>query len=298
MSDNTENLFDDEFLKKLEMLHIVSRKIAVGTMRAERRTKKIGSGIEFADHRSYSPGDDFRNLDWNIFMRTRKLFLRLFEEEEDLHVYLLVDCSHSMELGIDGNSKLRYARKLAATLAYIALANLDRVAIVPFNSRLTGRLPPSRGRGQIYKVFKFLEALEGGGQTSTREAFRNFVTQNPRRGVACVISDFYDPDGFEEGLNLLRYHKHDVIAMQIYDEAELNPALRGDLHLVDCETGELREVTITAALMKRYREAFFAFCDEIEDFCTKRRLLYFKAPVQEPFDELVLRVFRAGGFLK
>ncbi|MBH22918.1 MAG: DUF58 domain-containing protein [Myxococcales bacterium] len=297
MSD--ENLFSDEFLKKLEILYIISRKIASGQMRAERRTKKIGSGIEFADHRNYVPGDDFRNLDWMIYARTRKLLLRLFEEEEDLYIYLLVDCSESMSLeGPSGLTKFQYAKMLAAALAYIGLSNLDRVAVVPFNAKLTGRLPPSRGRGQIHKIFKFLGPLESGGQTDIKEAFRTFVTQNKRRGIATVISDFYDPQGFQEGLNFLRYQKFEPIVMQVYDEAELNPALRGDLQLVDCETGAIRDVTVTAALLERYREAFFEYCDELEEFCVKRRLLYFRAPVQEPFDELVLRVFRAGGFLK
>lgn len=296
MSD--ENLFDEEFLKKLEVLHIISRKIASGAARAERRTKKIGSGIEFADHRAYSPGDDFRNLDWNIYMRTRKLLLRLFEEEEDLYIYFLVDCSSSMGLGVDGESKLRYAKQVAAALAYVGLANLDRVAVVPFNTKLTGRLPPSRGKGQVYKVFKFLEKLRGEDSTQIKDAFRAFVSQNKRRGLAVVLSDFYDPEGFEEGLNFLRYQKFEVVAVQIYDEVELDPALRGDLSLVDCETGEVRDVTITASLMKQYREAFEAFCGELEEFCTKRRLLYFRAPIQEPFDDLVLRVFRAGAFLK
>ena len=293
-----DTIFTDEFLKKLEVLHIISRKIASGAIRAERRTKKIGSGIEFADHRNYTLGDDFRNLDWTIYARTRKLLLRLFEEEEDLYIYLLVDCSASMGMGLDGEHKLRYAKKLAAALAYIGLSNLDRVAVIPFNSRLTARLPPARGRGQIYKIFNFLSSMEVGGETNIKDAFRTFVTQNKRRGVATVISDFYDPQGFQEGLNFLRYQKFEPIVMQIYDEAELNPALRGDLELVDCETGELREVTVTAALLKRYREAFFEYCDELEEFCVKRQLLYFRSPIQEPFDELVMKVFRAGGFLK
>ncbi len=296
MSDN--NLFDEAFVKKLEVLHIVSRKIASGQIRAERRSKKIGSGIEFADHRAYSPGDDFRHLDWSLYMRTRKLMLRLFEEEEDLYIYLLVDCSRSMSLGVDHNHKLRYAKKLAAALAYIGLANLDRVAIIPFNTKLTDRLPPSRGRGQIYKVFRFLEKLESDGETSIKEAFKTFTSQNKRRGLAAVISDFYDPEGFAEGLNFLRYQKYEVIAMQIYDEAELNPALRGDLSLVDCETGQAREVTVTAGLMDQYRQAFHDFSKELEEFCTKRQLLYFQAPIQENFDEVVMRVFRAGGFLR
>jgi uncharacterized protein (DUF58 family) len=293
-----ENLFTDEFLKKLEVLHIISRKIASGQMRAERRTKKIGSGVEFADHRSYAPGDDFRRLDWGIYMRTRKLLLRLFEEEEDLHIYILVDCSRSMGLGLEGNTKLRYAKKLAAALSYIGLANLDRVSVVPFHTKVSDRLPPSRGQGQIYKIFKFLEKLGTGSDTQLKESFQTFVSQNKRRGMAVVISDFYDPDGFEEALNLLRYQKYEVIALQVYDQSELNPALRGELSLVDCETGELREVTITASLMKQYRAAFEGFCKDIEEFCTKRRLLYFRAAVQEDFDEVVLRIFRAGAFLK
>lgn len=293
-----EKLFTDEFLTKLEVLYIISRKIASGAMRAERRTKKIGSGIEFADHRNYSVGDDFRNLDWTIYARTRKLLLKLFEEEEDLYIYFLVDCSGSMTLGIGEETKLRYAKTLAAALSYIGLSNLDRVSVVPFNTKLTDRLPPSRGRGQIYKVFRFLESLESGGQTSTRDAFKTFVTQNKRRGVVVVLSDFYDPQGFVDGLNFLRYQKFEPMVVQIYDEAELNPALRGDLHLVDCETNEVREITVTAELMRRYRKAFDEFSEELEDFCVKRRMLYFKAAIQEPFDEMILRVFRAGGFLR
>ncbi len=293
-----ESLFTPAFVKRLEVLYIISRKIASGQMRAERRAKKIGSGLEFADHRAYSPGDDFRNLDWNIYMRTRKLLLRLFEEEEDLYIYMLVDCSASMALGVDGATKLKYAKELAAALSYIGLANLDRVSVIPFNTKLTGRLPPSRGRGQIYKVFKFLDTLESGGSTSIRDSFRTFVTQNKRRGLAVVISDFYDPDGFVEGMNFLRYNKFEVIAMQLYDKAELNPALRGDLSLVDCETGEERDITVTASMLKAYRAAFDEFSGELEEFCTKRQLLYFRSAIQEPFDDLVLRVFRAGGFLK
>lgn len=296
MSD--ENLFNEEFLKKLEMLYIISRKIASGAMRAERRTKKIGSGIEFADHRNYTMGDDFRNLDWNIYARSRKLLLRLFEEEEDLYIYFLVDASESMTMGVGGAHKFRYAKQLAGALSYIGLANLDRVSVIPFNTKLTARLPPARGRGQIYKIFKFLNTIEPGGETSIKDAFKTFVSQNKRRGVAVVLSDFYDPDGFVEGLNFLRYQKFEPIVMQLFDETELSPALRGDLQLVDCETGDVRDVTVTAGLMKRYRQAFDEFSTELEDFCVKRNLLYFRAPIQQPFDEVVMRVFRAGGFLK
>ena len=291
------SLFDDKFLKKIEYLYIVSKKIFAGTLRAERKTRKVASGIEFADHRNYSPGDDFRYLDWNIYGRTEKLLVRLFEEEEDLYVYFLIDTSHSMTLGGSG-SKLDYAKRVAASLSYIALSNMDRVCIVPYNSALEGRLPPSRGKAQIFKVFDFLDKVKSGAHTNLRESFKKFVAQNKRRGIAVVISDFYDPEGYEQGLNMLRYQKFDTYAIHLVDDEELKPDLRGDLELVDCETGGRRRVTVTPRLIERYRQAHREYCEEIEDFCMKRRMLYFRTPIQVPFDELILRVFRAGGFLK
>lgn len=288
--------FDEKFLRRLEYLYIMSKKIASGQARAQRKTQIVGSGLEFADHRNYSPGDDMRNLDWKVFGRTGKLFLKLFEEEEDLHIYFLVDCSASMHLGTP--DKLSYAKSIAAALAYIGLSNMDRVCIIPFSSRLDGRMPPTRGKAQIFKIFDFLSSIEVGQHTSLQEAFRTFVTQNKRRGVVCVLSDFYDPTGFEEGLNFLRYHRFDPIMIHIFDERELNPTLAGEMQLVDCETGEVREVTVTESILRRYRQVWQDFCDELEGYCSQRDILYFRVPIQLPFDELVLRIFRAGGFLR
>ena len=291
-----QDQFDDEFLKKLEYLYIVSKKIVAGRNQAERKTRIVGSGIEFADHRSYSPGDDFRGLDWKVYARTEKLFLRLFEEEEDLYIYFLLDCSRSMQLGEP--NKWDYAKRVAAALGYIGLSNLDRVSIIPFSSKLDGRLPPSRGKAQIFKIFDFLRNLEAGEHTSLEDAFQTFVTQNKRRGMAVVLSDFYDPRGFEEGLNKLRYYKFEPIVIHIYDERELNPTVQGELQLVDVETGDQREITLTPDVVKEYRQAFQEFSQELEDYCTKKQVLYFRVPIQESFDDLVLRVFRAGGFVK
>ncbi|MDX9719097.1 MAG: DUF58 domain-containing protein [Myxococcota bacterium] len=289
-------LFDDAFLKKIEYLYIVSKKVFAGKLRAERKTRKVASGIEFADHRNYSPGDDFRYLDWNVYSRTEKLLVRLFEEEEDLYIYFLLDTSASMLLG--SPPKLDYAKRVVAALSYIGLSNMDRVSIIPFNARLVGRLPPSRGKAQIFKVFDFLEKAEEGQQTLMVDAFKSFVAQNKRRGIAVVVSDFYDPRGYEECLNMLRYQQFDTYLVHVYDEYELEPNLRGDLELVDCETGERRSITVTPALLERYRRAHREFCEELEEYCVKRQLLYFRTPIQLPFEELILRVFRAGGFLK
>lgn len=289
-------IFDQEFLKKLEYLHIVSKKIYTGRFRAERRSKKIGTGLEFADHRDYSPGDDFRYMDWNVFGRTNKLLLRLYEEEEDLYIYVLIDTSLSMS--VNDSPKLPYAMRVAAALSYVGLANLDRVGLMTFADGMSSRMAITRGKGQIFKVFNFLNAVQTGGITNTEETFRTFVHQHKRRGIVVVLSDFYDPRGYQEGLNFLRYHKFEPFVIQVYDEDELNPDLSGDLRLIDCETGEVREVTMTRGLLKRYREAHEGFVRELEDFCVQRQLSYFRTPVQVPFDELVLRIFRSGGFLK
>jgi len=291
-----DDLFDEGFLKKLEYLHVVSRKVFAGRMRAERRTRKVGSGIEFADHRRYSMGDDFRYIDWNVYGRVDRLLLRLFEEEEDLHIYILLDCSKSMLIG--DPPKLHYAMQVAAALAYVGLASLDRVAILPFADGLKGRLPPARGKGRIFKVFEFLRKVDVGGVTDLSESLTKFVHQNKRRGLAVVISDFYDPSGFEEGLNTLRYNRFEPFVLQVFDQREANPTLHGDLTLVDCETGALKDVTISRSLLDAYRREHDRYCAELNDFCTSRAFPYFRTHTGIPFDELVLRIFRTGGFLR
>lgn len=292
----TQDQFDEQFLKKLEYLYIMSKKIAAGQNRAERKTRLVGSGIEFADHRNYAPGDDVRNMDWRIYGRTDKLFLRLFEEEEDLYIYFLVDASRSMRLG--SPDKWSYAQKICAALSYIGLSNFDRVSIIPFSSKLEGRMPPSRGKAQIFKVFEFLRIVDGGPHTQLKDAFKTFVSQNKRRGIAVVISDFYDPEGFEEGLNMLRYHRFEPIVIQLFDQRELDVNFQGEIQLVDCETQEVRDITVTPALLREYVKVFDAFCSELENYCKKRQILYFRSSIQTPFDDLILSIFRAGGFLK
>ncbi|HEU4614478.1 MAG TPA: DUF58 domain-containing protein [Kofleriaceae bacterium] len=295
-ADRSE-LFDERFLKTLEHLHLVSRKVFSGNLRAERRTRKVGSGIEFADHRTYARGDDFRYIDWNLYGRLDKLLLRLFEEEEDLAIYILIDVSDSMAIG-QPLPKLHYAMQIGAALTYVGLANLDRVAIIPFADRLVGRLPPSRGKNRIFRVFDFLRKCDIGGQTRLADCMKDFVTQNKRRGLAVVISDFYDPVGFEQGINTLRYHKFEPFILQTYDLREASPALHGDLTLVDCETGDTREVTVSKSLLEAYEREHEKYCKELEAYCTKYALPFFRTHTSIPFDELVLKIFRSGGFLR
>jgi len=292
----SEQLFNDAFLKKIELLHLISKKVYAGNNQATRRSKKLGSGIDIADFRQYIAGDDLRAVDWNYYATTRELLVRLFEEEEDLHIYFLVDHSGSMRVG--SGAKQVYAQRLAAALAYIGLANLDRVSVVPFDEAPLGRLPPSRGRSQIWKLFRFLEDNRGGGATRLEASVRAFVTSTRRRGIAVLISDFYDPAGFVEAVNYLRFHRFEPLILHVYDEDDLTPDLSGDVELTDCETGASVRATITPALLKRYRASHEALLDEVATFCRQKALLYFRTPVQLPFDELVLQVFRAGGFLR
>jgi uncharacterized protein (DUF58 family) len=287
--------FDEQFLKKLEYLYVVARKVYTGQMRAERRSRKTGSGVEFADHRNYTVGDDLRYLDWSVYGRLDKLLLRLFEEEEDLHIYLLIDVSASMA----SSGKLDYAEKVCAALAYVGLAKLDRVSIVPFadGSLTRDRMPPVRGKGNIFKVFRFLDGLAPRGRTELGRALESFVHSTKRRGLAIVLSDFYDPDGWADGLNLLRYHRFEPTVLQVYDQREARPALRGDVELVDVETGELREVTVSERVLDGFAREHAAWCERLAAFCGARGIAYFRADTRVPFDELVLRIFRAGGFL-
>jgi uncharacterized protein (DUF58 family) len=290
-------LFDERFLKTLEHLHMVSRKVFSGNLRAERRTRKVGSGIEFADHRTYARGDDFRYIDWNLYGRLDKLLLRLFEEEEDLHIYILIDVSDSMAIG-QPLPKLHYAMQVGAALAYVGLANLDRVAIIPFGEHLVDRLAPTRGKNRIFRAFEFLRSCDIGGHTNVAECMKEFVTQNKRRGLAVVISDFYDPKGFEAGINTLRYHKFEPFVLQVYDIREAAPKLMGDLALVDCETGDTKEITVSKSLLEAYEREHEKYCKELETYCTKYAMPFFRTHTAIPFDELVLRIFRSGGFLR
>ena len=293
------DLFDDEFLRQLELLQVIARRLIRGRQRAERKTKKVGSGLEFADHREYSPGDDIRNVDWGVLARLGHTLVRLFEEDEDLPLRLVVDVSDSM-LTKNGE-KLIYAQKIAAALAYVGLAGLDRVGLTAFSGNVHETLPAIRGKGRIFRVFEFLKNTKLGGPTDIYSGCKRVAAQASLPGVTVVLSDFYDIEGAFDGLNLLRFRKHEVVAIQILDPIEANPVdtgLRGDVTLVDVEGDDARDVTLSAALLQAYAEAHERFCKTLENKCRARGMPFFRASIDEPFDDLVLRIFRLGGVLR
>lgn len=290
--------FDEAFQRKLEVLSLVARKLATGRNRAERRSSKTGGGVEFAEHRPYAAGDDFRFLDWKVFGRSDRLLVKQFEEEEDLTVYLLLDSSSSMASGVAPNlSKIDYARRVAAALGYVALAGLDRVSVQAYTDKLGPRLAPTRGKNRALRMLRFLEEVQADGQTNTAQAMRSFVAREGRRGMAVILSDVYDPESFRQGVNSLRYAKFEPVLLHVYDPQEARPQLHGDLRLVDAESGETRDVTVTEALLRRFEQAHAAHMEAVSEFCREKQVPYFAMPTDRPFDEAVLQVLRRGGLL-
>jgi uncharacterized protein (DUF58 family) len=285
--------FEDDFLKKLEYLHVVSKRAFAGQNRADRLARKRGRGLEFADHRGYTRGDDFRHIDWKAYKRLGRLLLRLFDEEQDLPIYLFIDASRSMA----EPAKFDQARRIAAALCYIGLAHLDRVTLLTFDGGLTEEKQPGRGKGRIFRVFEYLEGLSVSGSTDLKEAFKQFASRDRQQGLAVVISDFLDPQGFESGLKVLGTLGHDVFVVHIASLQDRDPGAFGEVRFVDSETGDLRDVEVTPALAEAYRAGWEAHAVDLERFCGRYSLGYLRAEAERPFEDIILHTFRKGRFL-
>jgi uncharacterized protein (DUF58 family) len=296
MPATTTPLLDPEFLHKLEQLELVSRKIFVGRMKGERKSKRRGSSVEFADHRNYSVGDDLRHIDWNVYGRLDKLFLKVFLEEEDLHVYTLLDTSLSMDFG--DPTKLHYGKQVAAALAFIGLVNHDRVVLDTFGSALESGLPSVRGRSQMWRVVQYLERLEASGGSDLTAAAKSFAIQHAGKGVVVVISDFLDKRGYQDALRYLLARNMDIYVIHVLSREEVEPELAGDLRLVDVEDDDEAEITISAPLLKRYKDNLNAFLGGLRDWCTKRGITYIFTTNQNPFDKLILNYLRERGLVQ
>ncbi|MBL4845195.1 MAG: DUF58 domain-containing protein [Planctomycetes bacterium] len=289
-------MIDQSFLSKIGKLDLVSRKILQGKIKGEKRSKKRGQSVEFADHRLYTPGDDLRFLDWNIYARLDKLMIKLFLEEEDLRVYLLVDSSKSMDYGRP--NKLRYALKVAAALGYIGLVNNNRVGIGTFSTQLDRVFRPERGRRNLPKMIKFLEETVPEGRTDLGRACKRFAQEHRAKGVVILISDFLDRHGYEDAVRFFVARKMDVFCLQILAPQELDPPLTGDLKLVDSEDGQETEITISGPLLERYKANLAALMGGLREFCHKRGARYLSSSTALPFERLVLDQLRLHGVLR
>jgi len=289
-------LFDKQFLQKLESLSLVSWKPSAGLMKGgERRSRKKGSGIEFSDFRPYVTGDDIRYVDWNIYSRLDRLLLKLFIEEEDLCLHLLIDSSASM--GFGKPSKLEYALKAAAALGYIGLVSFERVAVGLFADGLGKFLRPRRGRKQIFPLLGFLTQVVPSGQTDLSSSLKRYAFLVKTPGLAVVITDLLD-SRYQEGIMALLRVRFEVFLLHLVSEEEMEPPLSGDLRLIDAELGSVKDLTMDSALLARYRRNLSTFFRDIEAFCLKNQVGYLRASTAIPFEDLVLKHLRQGGLLR
>lgn len=296
MSTSSNELLSPEFLHRLERMELVSRKIFRGRMKGERRSPRKGQSVEFADFRSYVPGDDLRFIDWNTYARLDKLFLKMFLEEEDLHLYVLIDTSESMNFGTP--TKLEYAKRVAASLGFIGLVRSDRVKIEALSADARSAGPVLRGRRSLWRMMDYLTQLQSGGVTSLGPGIKNFSLRNSGKGILVLISDLMDKQGFEAPLRYLTNQQMDVYVIQVLAAEELDPQLTGDLQLVDCEDGDLADVTVSAPLLKRYQQTLNAFVGSARDFCNRRGIAYMLANNQVPFEQLVTSYLRQRGLVR
>jgi uncharacterized protein (DUF58 family) len=291
MSSTTESevLLTPDFLAQLERLELVTRKIFRGRMKGERRSPRKGQSVEFADFRNYVPGDDLRFIDWNTYARLDRLFLKIFFEEEDLHFYALIDASPSMSFG--SPSKLRYAQQLAAALGFVGLIRGDRVRVETLGQGHV-RGTAFRGRQNVWRLQQELLSIEPDQTASLTQGVKNFCVRNPGKGIVVLISDLMDKEGYETALKYLLSRDLDIYVIQVLSAEELEPDIKGDLRLVDCEDADVAEITASAPLLKRYQKTLAAFVEGAREFCSRRGMNYLLAKNQVPVDQLI------GGYLR
>lgn len=284
-------LFPPDFLTRLEYLSIMSKRVFRGQLLAQRRTRQTGSGIEFSDHREYSPGEDLRYLDWNIYARHGDLLIRRFQEEQDLHLWLLLDCSRSMQVA-DGR-KFDLARQLSAALAWIALADLDRISVLACAAGVVDQFPLTRGRERILPLMQFLQTLQASQrETSLLESVRQFLHRRPRPGIAVILSDLLDPAGFEAALDQLRFSGFDLHVIQLHHPRDAEPGLLGDAELVDLESCRTLQTTITEQMLNEYRRLFRKHQEDVRSYCARWNLGCTQSGSQAEFDALVMAMMR------
>ena len=302
MTTAADTLFDAAFLARLETLALTARRLAKGRQRAERRSQARGASVEFAEYRPFVSGDDWRHIDWNAYARWRTLVLKLFVEEEDLHVHLLFDCSRSMDWGDPRKSD--HVRRIVAGLAYLTLANLDRAAAVPLGLE-PGAYPawaPSRGRHRFLQLLRYLAdcPLAAGPPPALADAVRRWCANRPRRGLVLWVSDLWgaSPDDALHALDRLRHARHEVAVIQVTDPAENTAGNPGEFEIEDVETGGLRTVIVDGRVAREYRERFDAYQESIRRYCRRYHIALLQADTSLPVPELLMRSLLEGGFVR
>lgn len=293
-------LFDEQTRRKLEQLMLTASRVRAGAIKGERRSTKRGTSIEFADYRDYTPGDDLRRLDWNIYARLERPLTKLYEDEEDLAVHLLLDASASMEYPLEGEAarrKFTYARRLLAGLAYISLVTNDRLVITALGEHSTS-FGPARGRGYSIKLLQYVNDLRAAGTTDLNARLRDYALKAGRAGLAMVITDLFSPTGYIEGIHALLGKGCEVVLIHLLAPEEIEPPLAGDLRLVDIETGAPQEVSLDGGLRDLYTRRVEAWRDSIRAECVKRGVHYVPVVTSTPWEKVILYDLRRLGVVK
>lgn len=278
------------FIRRLETLFLLVRRVLGGSMQADRKSTRKGTGITFADYAEYRHGDDYRAIDWRVYARFDELVIKLFELEEDATVYLLLDQSMSML------TKTAMARKLAAALGYIGLNCQDRVACYGMADELRPLLEASRGRSNVLPFLRSLESAPCFGRdTDFSTCVKTLQARHRKKGLVVVISDFLFPGGFEEGLKRLSGLGHDVHAIQVLSEEDLRCDRKGDLELECVETGRRRKVTVTAREADAYHAAVTEWNERLRTECARRGIGFTRTLQDEAFDEVIRTILQRGG---
>lgn len=292
-------ILDEATLRKITRLVLVSERVRAGVLRGERRSTRRGTSLEFADYRPYTPGEDLRRVDWNAYARLDRPFLKLYEEEEDLAVHLLVDGSQSMDWGMGETNKFAYALKLAAALGAIALASGDRVqAALLYASRFERLLGPLRGQQQTLRLLQSLEIGLASGQTDLNYALHSYAAGGNRPGLAVLMSDLLSPGGYLDGLTQLQGQGYEAVLIHLLSPEELDPPLAGDLRLADVETGAVLDVSMDRGLRERYRARVQSWREEILLTCRRRGIRCLSIQTGTPWDQVVLQEMRQVRILR
>ena len=290
MPATRDAIFSSEFLVQLERLSLLSRRVFRGRVKGERRSPRRGHSVEFCDYRAYGVGDDLRYVDWNIYGRLDRLHVKLFVEEQDLCLHLLLDASASMDFGAP--TKLEYGARLAAALGFIGLVSMERVGVGVLRERVAEGWPPTRGRNQVMGLFEFLGRVRPAGGTSLNDGLQNYAMRAREPGLAVVISDLLDPGGFEAGVRALLEHRFDVHLVHVLTPEEMSPELAGDLRLVDSETGEERALSVDGDAIHAYHERLRQFLERAEAFSRTQEIGYHRVTVDTSVEEFVLSQIR------
>ncbi|MBI1785134.1 DUF58 domain-containing protein [Candidatus Sumerlaeota bacterium] len=291
-----EPLLNAQFLRQLDRLELQTRRILGGQIKGERRSRKKGVSIDFADYRHYTRGDDLRFIDWNIYGRLDRLFIKIFYEEQDLQCHILLDTSKSMDFGEP--NKMDFAKRAAASIAYIGLGNHDKIGITCFHGKVSDQFRPTRGQHQIRRMLGFLDQCKPDGQTSLQAVCRDFSLRAGARGIVTVISDFLDPAGFEPALRYLIRDNLDVYVLHLLSPQEIEPQIGGHVELHDIETGHKVDLTVNARLKDVYMRNVAAYCSQIQEYCTHYGMSYSLIRSDTTLEDLTLKRLRETGLVK